>query len=114
MNRKKLIFAGIWSLFTVAVSVATANALQPTPPPTKDIVMVDIQKIIRTKAAQIAQSGNGETPSQQQQAIMAKFTDSLNTRLAHIAEDANVLIVVKQAVAAGVAQDITPLILEDL
>ena len=106
---------GIWALYTFAVvggSIAITHATVKEPPKPKEIVTVDVKKLVRLKAEAISQKETGDMPSHEAQMELAAYTEKLNERMGQIAESANVVILVNQAVLAGAHRDITDLLME--
>ncbi|EMQ2878506.1 TrbI F-type domain-containing protein [Vibrio vulnificus] len=112
MNIKHLFFGVTYTALVLAAAVGAQHYFTEKPKPTKEIVTVDLQKLVRAKAEAISKSEQGDTPSRDAQLQLAAYTEDLNERITRVAEEAGVVIFVKQAVVAGAYRDITPLLME--
>lgn len=112
MNIKHLFFGVTYTALVLAAAVGAQHYFTVKPKPTKEIVTVDLQKLVRAKAEAISKSEQGDTPSRDAQLQLAAYTEDLNERITRVAEEAGVVIFVKQAVVAGAYRDITPLLME--
>lgn len=114
MNIKRVSIIAGCALLTVITSVGISHVTAPKQEKPREIVTVDLQKLIRIKSEQISKrsSESGVTPSQSAQMEMAAYTEKLNEKMAHVADSAGVIIFVDKAVIAGAARDITDLFMD--
>ncbi|EHZ2651898.1 TrbI F-type domain-containing protein [Vibrio vulnificus] len=112
MKIKYVVFAALYTTLVIAGAVGAQRHTSEKPVPPKEIVTVDLQKLIRAKAEEISKSEPGDAPSREAQLMLAEYSEALDERITRIAEDAGVIIFVKQAVVAGAYRDITPLLME--
>lgn len=114
MNKKWVSLMAGCALLTVLASVGISHLTTATQEKPKEIVTVDLQKLIRIKSEQISKrdAESGVTPSKSAQMEMAAYTEQLNERMAHVAENAGVIIFLDKAVIAGAARDITDLFMD--
>lgn len=112
MTKKYALLVCVWTAITIAASVFGTMYLAPKAPAPKQIVTVDIQKLIRNKAAQLVKEGKGDQASDEARIALAQYSERLDEKLADIANEANVVIFVKQPVVAGASKDITDMLME--
>ncbi|PRQ65178.1 TrbI F-type domain-containing protein [Vibrio mediterranei] len=114
MKINTVIALAVWSIATAVCAVGYTQRTAPTPPPA--LVTVDIQKLIRIKAESLTAELTDEKPDIQslesQRIKLAAYTEQLNDKMDHVATEANVTILVKEAVISGEHRDITDLFLE--
>ncbi|WP_158147852.1 TrbI F-type domain-containing protein [Vibrio fluvialis] len=112
MKKKHVALFVLYTTIVMAGSVGASYFVAPKPEPKKEVVTVNLQSLIRAKAEALSKKESGPESSHKAQMEMAAYTEELNDRMQHIADDAGVIIFVEQAVLAGAYRDITPLLAE--
>ena len=101
----------VWvSVLTVAI--ITVNTRWINPP--KRLVTVDIISLVKEKVVQTANSTTGKKSKANRKSVVNKVNRDIEWALKELARQNKVIIVPKQAVLAGQAEDVTDVIRQAL
>ncbi len=109
MNRKVInsISMGVWvSALTITILAINTRWINP---PTR-IVTVDIISVVKEKVVQTANSTSEKSSKEHRRSMVKKVNRDLEWALKTIAQQNNVIIVPKQVVLAGSAEDVTDIV----
>ncbi len=106
-NFVSIILVGVWvSVLTISIVVVNTRWINPA----TRIVTADIVSLVKEKIVQLAKQSVGKKDTKKQAKMMRKITQKLEWTLKKIAHQNNVIIVPRQAVLAGSAEDVTHLL----
>lgn len=101
----------VWvSVLTVTILVVNTRWVNPP----KRLVTVDIISLVKEKVVQTANNTTGNSSKANRRAVVKKVNSDIEWALKEVARQNNVIIIPKQAVLAGQAEDVTDVIRQAL
>lgn len=100
------------AIISIAASAVITNKQIANEPPPPMVVKVDLQTLIRAKTDEVARQATGSELTESQQNAVDTYTKTLDTIINELANAHNLIVVPSQAVVAGAAEDITPIVKE--